>query len=397
MDEHTLKLVFSYIQVPEDYVAITRTCKYWHAVIETVYPGGVPLVNQLIALHKMYPNAYWNYQAISGNPNLTFNFANSIKHKLSIPNVSCNMSITADDIISNPDFGWDIHGIKLRHKLDVRLIRTYNLDPKTAMSSIQVTIEDIINNPEWDYNSDHSGDPLYAYTTLKNIIKYPHMPWNLDVYAENLGVSRELLDYYITSKFTDYDMYLDMCVKDIRHVHLGYPGIPLEVIEQYLNKYPKRRRISIQKGSLITWEFIKKHPRVEFCGYYLPEIVYTSPHFAGNTDKDTIMEYILKRITWDGFIYNNAQHGFDFHYLSSVVIWCGFNFILKHAEHLNSNCWRSVMRRKDITWDTIIKYKLYEKTNPSSNPNITWQIVRDYPWINWDFLVLSLNAFGKTC
>ena len=72
-----------------------------------IYPSKL-IENHLSILLKLYPNKGWNYDNLSGNQNITWNF---VKSNLDKPwdwfSLSRNPNITWKIVQENPKFLWD--------------------------------------------------------------------------------------------------------------------------------------------------------------------------------------------------------------------------------------------------------------------------------------------------
>ncbi len=164
---------------------------------------------------------------------------------------------------------------------------------------------------------------------------------------------------------------------------LGQPDIPLDVIEKHLCKC--RQPIGICEGSLITWDFIKRQPMST--RWRTVDLVHMlNRHKMYSTMYDVLMNccgnyYSIipdEKPSLPDYIIHSLSHKVD------------LDFMIEHQFSWN---WLIVIHRGNITWEDITKHKLYEKADPSYNPNITAEIVIENPQINWNFSALSSNHF----
>ena len=71
MNEDVLGLVLDLINTGSDYKSCLFTCKLWYKLIYN-HEKELKFMNQLWTLVKLYPDAAWDWDRLSENPNITF-------------------------------------------------------------------------------------------------------------------------------------------------------------------------------------------------------------------------------------------------------------------------------------------------------------------------------------
>jgi hypothetical protein len=95
------QLIFTYVNEGSNYKKITLVCKEWKKIIENIHPKAKnKMCNHLLTLLKFFPDQDWDYEALSSNPNMTWDFvSNNIDKLWDWYEISKNPRVTTWEIV----------------------------------------------------------------------------------------------------------------------------------------------------------------------------------------------------------------------------------------------------------------------------------------------------------
>src|SRR5271166_4096471 len=104
-----LHYIFSFIKEGSTFKSVLFTCRRWYEIVLKVHPNGrIIFANHLTTLLKFLPDKPWNFDMLSKNPIISWEFISKNPDKpWSYRLLSKNPNITWDIIKQNPNKPWD--------------------------------------------------------------------------------------------------------------------------------------------------------------------------------------------------------------------------------------------------------------------------------------------------
>jgi hypothetical protein len=349
--------------------------------------------NTLMKLLYAFPEENWNYTALSGNPNISLDYVRSYMDKINFKILTSSFLDRPELILANPDLPFDIEQL-YDARINIELLRKYadRISFKWLCVHNSYITPDIIHaNPDLFNIQDYLHNKSI---TIETLVKYPTLhdadgnkvSWDYDWYAAKIGISTDKLIEYIEKQYTQQqlDMELFLGGVDRRFDILSRPNVPLDVIEKHLHLCPQP--ISIHRGSLITWDFIKRQP-LSTKWRTIDLVRMLNEHKMYSMIYDVLMNCCGSCYS----IIPSEKLNLPEYIMNAVSFTVDLEFMIEYPFEWN---WLFVISRKDVSWEDIVKHKLHKMADPSHNPNITAEIVLNNPQIDWNFGVLSGNRFG---
>lgn len=347
--------------------------------------------NTLMKLLYAFPDENWNYTALSGNPNISLDYVRSYGDEIDFKILTSLFLDRPEVILANPDIPFDINQLH-NARINIELLRIYahQIDFEWLCMHNEYITPDIIHaNPDLFNIRDYIHN---EFITIETFVKYPTLhdvdgnkvSWDYDWYADRIGISKEKLIECIEKRYTQEQLDMELFLGGAKHLNvLSRPNVPLDVIEKHLHLCPQP--ISINRGSLITWDFIKRQP-LSTKWRTVDLVRMLNEHKMYSMVYDVLMNCCGSCYS----IIPNEKLNLPEHIMNAASFTVDLEFIIEYPFPWN---WLFVISRKDVTWEFIVKHKLYKEADPSHNPNITAEIVLNNPWIDWNFGVLSGNQF----
>jgi hypothetical protein len=389
LESRIAKRVLKYIDCEEDYLTVCLVCKAWGDLIRST---GIrkKVFNRKLMIIIKFSHSSWDYDMMSRYGRLTEKFIMNNIDKLNIQKLSENYRLPISVVLKHPNLGWNIQQIAYRTD-SLEFFRQFrdviNFDWISIGSKVTPDLMLESLDLPWNYNEYcRSGSTIY-----ENIRKYPKFPWNYDIIASTIGITTDKLHEYISLGYSYVDVELDR-FRALGHGYrtsnshvLGYPGIPLDVIQECINTYQIQYISGITEGSLITWEFITNNPDVAWEVYDVIRIITADPAYNEYETYEETVEFVIHHSWHSIFKYNRPVDNLRYDTLEHISEVVRLEYILKHISYEWD--WKIIARRKDLTWDIVMKHEIHKLARGSliRNPNVTWTIVRDHPEIRWGF------------
>jgi hypothetical protein len=307
-------------------------------------------INHLLILLELYPNENWNYNALSENPNITWDF---IKANLDKPwnfeQLSRTQCITWEIVQQNPNILWSYYYLSQNPNITWDIVK---LHPTRDWDSISLTINPNINwniikaNPNHTFLGKNNKwnwgfMTLSSKITLDIIKQNPNIPWN--------------------SRFIT-----------------GNPNITWDEIQQ--NPDIEWDYNDLSRNSNMTWDIIKANPNKKW--------------------NYSILTNANSNITFD-IIRQNPDKKWDL-YPISTNLNITLNDVLQFHYHWMFNALLSNPEIFDFTdenksWKLMQEYpnKFGSFIDCSNNPSITWKTIHTERRVKWYFSRISKNKFNK--
>lgn len=310
------------------------------------------LDNHLLKLLELYPKRKWNWDAISENPNFTWEhvlkiiddeFTNFLEtgnssSKLNWSNISKNQNVTWEIVQKYPYYKWNFSELKKNPNITTDII-------KKNINSFGIFYYNI-------YDDIHENTNL----TWKFVEKNRHIYWDYKKLAQTLDIPFDVLlenkfrwfnTYRNRSRLNSYSYYLnDVKTTDVSPEREEYDKLcDNKDFWQTISSNPN-----------ITWDIVEKH--------------FDEPW-------DWTKMYKNPYVTWQ--IIQNILLESRFNHENRIYIWYNIS--------MNPN----------ITWDIVCQNpnQPWDWEGLSLNPNMTWQIISENIDKSWNFHCLSKNKFNQ--
>ena len=285
-------------------------------------------------------------------------------------------------ILENPEKQWDYYGLS---------------------RNANVTWEIIQENPqiEWDVQ----GYSLNPNITLNIVLENPEINWDFTILSRNPSITEEdvenhpELPWFFGKEEYMFEPNNGICGGGLS----SNPSMSLQFIEKNKNKMSMN---DIFKNPNITIEFALKYFSEEnlilyskYCNdiaiFTHPEINISYKRLSSNT-KILTYDYVKTHptqkwdykllsenpiITWD-IVKQNIYNKWDFFFLckNPSVTWEDFKEITDFCSKNENMCYYEF-------FDYVQYFSL--------NPNLTWNIIRENPDLDWNFENISMNNMTK--
>lgn len=273
----------------------------------------------------------WDYKIMSENPNLTVDFIRS-RTDWDYGKLSMNLVITPETVRNNLDIPWDKFGLNYNS----------NFDSKDLTELDMLHLPSYVHNPNiTDEDLDKFGDKLLLFTnrsalnrckgiSLNYILSHPEYDWNYDTISDREEVNESHLNSYPHLNWNKIKI-LYRCNKEKLYEFVVNSEITFGIIRQIL--------------SLVTEGFL-----------HSDELTSTLKLLEGNE----YIQYI--------FMFIVGNHNIP---IEKII-----SFLGKHQINGQPvlNCYRII-------------------TELPQRTDLTWNIVRDNPQIDWIFKLMFLKSY----
>lgn len=294
-----------------------------------------------------YPSAPWNWNALSANPAVSFEFilANPT-FPWSKRYVSQNKNITEQTVLENTEYGWDLERLCGNPNMSLGFFLKYIINP----------IE--VQKVDWHLLSCNPSIRLF------DIIQNPQYPWS-DRY---LSANPNITSNYVLSEGCDRNWFVPLlCANE----GITANDIFKNTLHPLLNKYGGWDYRNLSANPNLPIAYVKKHLDKSW-NYHTISI---------NASITDIVTY--RELPWDGHgLSMNSNITFDFVQANANIAWDASALLSNSAiveKHITDNLDWFQKRSKD----PIAKYM-------SSNPTITSR------WIKKNKLHIDWTAMSMT-
>jgi len=338
--------ILSFIPDGATYKTATLVCQQWHDICAGELRWMIAAYsNHLLTLIKMFPNADWDWNLVTANPNFTLNMIMN----------GDKIQWIWECIIWNPNMPWEIIRENLHrfkswdiYKHDSTFWKNKCQDPHTI---------------SWDQNNEIVWDVISKSPNITvDIIKdNPDAPWNWRELSSNRNMTWEFIkSHHDECPDKNWDWFL---------ISL-HPNITWDVIRNH----PTLRWdwSSVSRNPNITWDLIQNH---------------------SNMPWDLAAVLANPNITMD-IIKTRFSHIRDWRYLSYNpnitidFIICHFNEIWNLQDALSHP--KFTLEMIKVVPPNVEHWFRYI----SANPNLTWEFIATHINERWDWRTLSANKFN---
>jgi hypothetical protein len=320
--------------------------------------------NNLLILLESFPDASWDYNELSSNPNINWNYIQkNINKKWNWKKLSSNPAITWDIIKSQPYVKWHWDFITRNPNINLEIIKS-NPDKK------------------WDWEW-LSKQPYITWDIIKEMNK-EHMYFDFySNFSDNPNITINIVaDENQKSEFSvPWDYYKLSCNQSITWIDIkNNPDLPWNWD-------------SVSENPNITWDIVKSNQEISSVSdsSVSPPSSVLSPTMTNLYTWDYKGLTRNPSITLDDIINNPLlSENCDWDYLSSSPKITK-NFLEYFIDKKWNWCELSMNRVINFQIVKSLKTKKWCMKCLSLNPNITWKIVKDNPNLNWDWKRLSAN------
>lgn len=322
--------------------------------------------NDLIKLLENYPNKNWQWNELSRNPNIDWQY---IRANVHIPwdwiHISENPNITWEIIKNNPLYNWYWFNVSRNPSITWETIENnMNLSNKNFIGfpawskagirqNPNISWEIIFNNMEFiDENPDNN--PIIPYynsnlddyvrdtsnLTLNIIRNNPAYRWNMPHILKNPNILKDYCSQNSSIEFSLRNFIQEIAKLKMHHRIYNYE--------------------SISYNDALTWEIIQANP-VIYGG-----VNWKWDHISSNPN-----------ITWEII-------------QSDLNIPWNKNVVLE-----NPNITWEIIEENIYIFENKMASKKLSLPNFSVNPNLTYEIVINNPKIKWNWVDISRNKFKK--
>lgn len=310
--------------------------------------------NILIKLLKKFPDEKWDYESLAKNPNINMEFVKNNLNKFRTwhfeYHLSYNLGITIEDIKNNPQFNWNSKALEFR-QID------YLKKEIDYFANDMYSIKHTISNLD-DYNicnvSLEKGISKITYGNgpITDLEDYRHnIISQVDLSEENPIIQKQPEPSY---------------VKPINYSTTR--SIPKSFVYQ-LSKFKGDLLFASKSSNLIS-----NLPIIHFNKY----LFYS--------DFNLSLKLIKKNIDkpWDWY---DVARNYNLN----------MKFILLTKDKYDKQDWYSISYNANITWEDINRHPElpWDWYGVSRNPNLTYEIIIDNPKLQ-NFYTLSCNYFQKS-
>lgn len=284
-------------------------------------------------------------------------------------NLSCNPAITFEFVKNNPSFSWDYYSFSGNNPNITWGIVKQNPNFCWGFSSLirnPCITWDIVQN-NWDLFPTKYRFSKNPNVTKEIILDNPGIPWRMDWVATTIS-----LDFDSAKNFTLEGLYtsLGTLTRDYYDMLSMNDGIFFEDIKKNPDKPWNSDFVSLNPN--ITWDIVRDNPDFRWNYEYLScnHNLITWDLVESNPDKPWNYLYLSmnRNISWD-VIKANPDKPWNFLFLPR-----------------NPNITMYIIKSNP---DKFSSYK-----HLSYNPNLTYEFVKNNIDKDWDYNLLSKNDFG---
>jgi hypothetical protein len=333
----------------------------------------------------------WNWNNLSGNPNLTWDIVESNFDKnWDWEALSFHRMITIDILNNNLDKNWNYEMLSYNKYISgLSSFIQNNLDKnwnwKGLSANININIDLVKNNLDknWDWEW-LSANTIITWDIVKD---NPDLPWDWENLSMNPNMSWDIIRNNLDKNWKANGFFKR------KNLHLNGYYYPESVIEKYglstfevpldLIKYSINKDINsidwhyLSSCKELTWDIVKDNLDKKWNWTFLER------------REDLTIKIILELLN-ESKKFPNVKLGWLCN--NPIITWD----IIKSNPDLPWD-YKTLSANNKITWDIIVNNpdKNWSYQNFSINPNITWEVVYNNPDKNWDWKELSRNKFLK--
>lgn len=125
MDHEVLANILKHTDSGSMYKAVCLVCKDWYQVARQMFSNGDVFANHLATLLQLFPDAKWDIEALSANPNITWEYVQEHTDiQWSFKYLSLNPNVTWDIVQLHPSLDWECLILVSNPNITVDIIRT---------------------------------------------------------------------------------------------------------------------------------------------------------------------------------------------------------------------------------------------------------------------------------
>ncbi len=278
-------IVLEYPDAPWDWRLLSSKVKFDFILANSHLPWNYHYVsmNKHISDEDVinHPEINWSYDALCGNPSITFDFINRtiIKecalHRVDWASLSANPTVTMIDIIKYSDYKWNHRYLSSNPNLTSNFILNEGSDfdwyVPLVSSNRGITSKDILKSTlkskfDWDYKNLSANPNLPTSYVAENIYK----PWNFFSISTNASITDIQNFHQIQWDSLGLSMNKSITMDFVlSHPHIEWnwyallSTIDLDAIMQHKSLFQKNVTEPIAKyiclNKSITLDFIKKN------------------------------------------------------------------------------------------------------------------------------------------
>ena len=386
-------------------------------------------VNHLEILLDLLPSEPWDWYGVSQNPNVTWEFIHTHRHKKEygwvMPGLSRNVHIKLENMkrynrvakktehtydvwnkrhmSANPNVTWDfIQRYVVRPDpmilVDIRVCADWDMDALSFNPNIGWdVIRENINLP-WDWYTLSLSSKI-TWDIVKNNLYFKNdspVPWSWSALSQNPNITWDIIkeNLYIPISNASF-IYPNGLVKiktpwNWPNVSLN-PNITMDIVfqNQYIEYPEDGQRVKIEwkwfelsDNKTLTWEMVRKNP-------------YKPWNWSGISRNPNVTWDIVKEnptMIVDSYIPFNYQEadslpGDPEGSRRFVTPWD------MKAICSNENVGMDVVKKDGN--NNVMKLINWDWYSLSSNPTLTWEVIYDNQYEPWNWEHLSYNDFGK--
>jgi hypothetical protein len=335
-------------------------------------------MSQLEILISLYPDKSWNWNYLSKNPKISWEFIkNNRELNWDWKSVCMNPNISFDIIFSHPEYKWDWAILSWREDLTLSIIKNHldiNWDFNAISGVKDIEIDFVFKHIDknWNWYS------ISREVSIKDFENYTSISWNSDGLSNNNNITPDIVDrhpeiswnYFLLS--SNHNFTIDYIYKN-KEKDWNW-----KCISRIINfdDYLKYKNLLPFQWSLVHNENIP--------------IDYIIPNMPNHTTKKFLYSsfYQRRKFTLEQVV--KIEETDDFGNLSNneSLDWT----ILLNLKYKNS---KTLISNPRLTMDIIEKYFPFyiNYTYLSMNPSLTWQMVVKNIDKNWCWQSMSLNRF----